>query len=302
MLPFLAWAMQERGTHSWGASDGREIVKHLGPICLTWAGEQERFEAWDAGIFHTRAASVGAHDIPENAHPFAFDKPDGGRVIGIHNGTLSNWQELNTKYNRDFKVDSPHLWAHRAAGLPWTDIRGAANLAWWEVDPAGTRELLLAKINTAALHVIRTLDGGLVFASTLECLNKAATITGTFPEESFILSSEKVYRLTDESPIETGEAVTFGTWVSRGNPTHVWDGTGWRQERGGSHYPYQGYRGYAGGGGDGVCSRCSNRVSFTGDLICRRCLDGHLVDFIRVQRLTEEPPQSTALVVRGGVE
>lgn len=210
MLPYLAWEMQNRGTHSWGASDGNQIIKHLGPICHTWYDERDVIAGWDAGIFHTRAASHGAHDKVENAHPFVGVKPDGTQVIGIHNGQLRNHDDLNRLYGRECEVDSMHLWLNRAAGLSWKPFNGFANLVWWETREDGEQVQLMTRLNSQNLHIIRTRDGGLVWASSIESLIKAAAFAGTAPDKIYGTVMGKVYRGgTDGILYETDETVEF---------------------------------------------------------------------------------------------
>src|SRR5690606_19092999 len=98
----LAIAMQERGTHSTGIDcvnrNRVEIVKR--------AVEAKKFLKLNETkellsknnriiIGHTRLATVGGR-TDENAHPFHF-----GDIIGVHNGRISNYQEVYDKANVD---------------------------------------------------------------------------------------------------------------------------------------------------------------------------------------------------------
>jgi hypothetical protein len=301
MLPHLAWAMQERGTHSWGASDGYETVKYLGAICFTWIEEEERIAGWDRGIFHTRAASVGAHDTIENAHPFSFRRErDGAQIIGIHNGTLGNWQELNSRFERHFTVDSMHLWKHRAEDLPWTDLRGVANLAWWETSPEGVRTLLAARINANSLAIGVTGDGGVVFCSTKEALQKAAWFAGTQLATSYTVDEGVVYRLGQDALYDTTERVQFGSYPTHsaaqqfgfqgGTPVQPPFGSG-HGGGGGGWTPGTTYETCRGehwqGWTVGECYQCNSSVESGGDILCPTCLHKSVSEFLVVSRVGE---------------
>src|SRR5581483_10209660 len=134
MTPFLAWEMESRGKDSWGATDGQNLVKIVGAITDSFYEWEDHIGSWDRGIFHTRGASTG--DVTrDNAHPFEGVSDDGTRrVVGIHNGIVSNHEELNTKYSRKCEVDSMHIFHHLAKRLPTSEIRGWGNLAWYEYD------------------------------------------------------------------------------------------------------------------------------------------------------------------------
>lgn len=61
-----------------------------------------------AMIGHTRKSSTGASDDIRNVHPFVFDN-----VIGVHNGTFSNYSEVRNAFEMDkdrFPVDSKVLY------------------------------------------------------------------------------------------------------------------------------------------------------------------------------------------------
>jgi predicted glutamine amidotransferase len=178
MAPFLAYSMVDRGDDSWGGTDGTNIIKHVCPIV-------ENFyipEDWTRGIFHTRAASVGEVNEP-NAHPFRFDDSDPdntGPVVGIHNGHINNYTQLNQTYNRDFKVDSMHIFAHIAENKDLEDLSGWGAVAYYR-----DTLLHLSRFNMDDLHVVKLETGELVFCSTQTPLLKATAmargkITGTY--------------------------------------------------------------------------------------------------------------------------
>jgi hypothetical protein len=178
MLPYLGIAMQTRGRDAWGASDGGLVLKHKGPLTDSWGMDRELVNTWGSGIFHTRGASHGTPKEEENAHPFAYPKQDGTSVIGIHNGLVSNHDSLAKKYGRQCAVDSQHLWMHRASDLPWSDIQGWGNLAWWETTPEGERRINLCRFNTDNLKVARLEGGEFVFASETQPISTMASMLG----------------------------------------------------------------------------------------------------------------------------
>lgn len=273
LLPFLALSNQERGTHAWGGSNGDEVIRHLGPIVNTWASEAERIRGWTGGIFHTRTASQGASTILENAHPFRYDKPDGSPIIGVHNGCLSNHTQLNTQYSRSCAVDSMHLWAHRAASLPWSDINGYANVAWYETRPGEEQALFLARINSTFLHCIRTEDGGLVFSSTLSSLTEATAICGVPVTSTYTLDENQVYRLgTDGVMYSTGERVPFRGTYTVDAATAARGGTGGGGSSFHNSYTSRSY-------GPGHCPKCY-RETEDHWLLCPHCFEGHWKAFV----------------------
>lgn len=166
----LGWEMVKRGGDAWGMSNGIDVRRFPGPLVGGW---DEPPAEWDdlPLIVHTRGASFrdNASD-PKCAHPYTFPREDGTSIIGIHNGVVRNWEELNKKYGRSFPVDSMHIFAHRAEGRPWSDLYGWGNIAWFETSPKGDQFLHLVRINDGALHAVTFADGTLAFASTKEPL------------------------------------------------------------------------------------------------------------------------------------
>ena len=169
----LAYSMENRGADSWGASDGNEVIKYSGPISANFHLPKH----WKQAIVHTRSASIGLQDgkaFAENAHPFIFD----GRVkkvIGVHNGYVANWQQLNQQY-QPFPVDSMHIFHHMAEGLPLAELEGRGTIAWFEPRD-GRMQIHLARWNYGDLEVaLEDNDGGLVFCSTEEPILRGARL------------------------------------------------------------------------------------------------------------------------------
>lgn len=269
MLPFLAVEMLARGSCAWGGTNGSDVTRHLGPIVKSWRGDWDGIQTWHEGIFHTRAASVGASDALENAHPFTSLKADGTSVIGIHNGGISNWAELNATYSRRCAVDSEHLWMHRAVGLSWRELRGYANVAWYETID-GERELRLCRINNTSLHCVRVADGGIVFASTIESIRLAAAMAGSSIEAVFTLVEGMVYRLTDDGIFDTSETTAFGV------QTHVSD----HYTRVGQHGGGRTFTSYSSNTGP-QCKKCGRPPAEVGYLLCKE----HMEDMVTQWRI-----------------
>ncbi len=172
MARFLAYAMVFRGNDSWGASNGIEVIKELGPITSGFHIPPK----WKEGIFHTRGASVGAV-TQKNAHPFVVEH-DGRTVIGIHNGGVRNYQELNNRYQRTCEVDSEHLFHHLAERRNLGELVGAGTLIWYDIYH-NHQTIHLARWNYGDLQVARMAgNNGIVFCSTKDPIVLAASMAG----------------------------------------------------------------------------------------------------------------------------
>jgi Glutamine amidotransferase domain len=190
MLPYLGIEMSMRGTDSWGASDGSEILKHLGSIVDSY----ECPERWEGSrvIYHTRAASHGAKTLP-NTHPFEFAKPDGSKVIGIHNGIIRNHDELNRKLSRNFDVDSMHIFAGLAEGRGVGDLEGYGAIAWFE-----DGELYLCRFGTTAMEVATLSEGELVFCSLYNPIDRVSRILGNPIKSKWVVDEYVKYHVKAE--------------------------------------------------------------------------------------------------------
>jgi len=289
MLPYLGIRMEERGRDSWGcASSAGEYFKHGGPLTKSWHEARERVAAWADGIFHCRGASPssqGDRQSADLAHPFSFSAPDGTSVVGVHNGYISNWKELNTKLNRNFPVDSMHIWAHRSEGRSWKEIEGWGNLLWWESFD-GVRKLNFTRFNTDALEVAQLEGGEYVLCSLQDPVRVIAQMFGN-PVKNFLQVKEKhhywfephddgTFQLVcSEKPLEFGVPATsaghiYGVhqggqeWRSRGGQS-----SGSSSNSVGADYP-------------GYCAKCSY-VRVHKGILCHNCLRQLVESFKRTQ-------------------
>lgn len=288
MAPWLAWDMANRGTDAWGATNGVEIYKSLGSIIYGWR-DWDKWERWKQGIWHTRAASVGKGDEIVNAHPFIVEKQTGkligaeevgkgycelegvapkDTIIGIHNGGISNWTELEKKYTdrKGFLVDSIHIFAQLAQGFPMSELNGYGAVAWYNEG-----RLNLVKFNGGDLHVVRMKSGEVVFCSVLASIHDAAAMCNGEVEQEYDVNTEVQYEVVRDYEqrgvdelCEIGQ-MRFGgrVWTTRtynvGAEDH-WNG-----------FVYTGGRGYQTGGGNTNHGYPSGSYSAINDPCCKIC-------------------------------
>lgn len=129
-------------------------------------------------IIHTRWATKGSPRNNNNNHPITS-----GKVVGVHNGHLSNddqmFKHLRTVQRRG-QVDSEAAFAllgktsHHPTDVLAT-LEGRAALAW--LDVRDRNALQLARCECSPLAIGQTKKGSLIFASTMEHLDKACMYT-----------------------------------------------------------------------------------------------------------------------------
>lgn len=127
-------------------------------------------------VLHTRMATQGSPRNNLNNHPILQ-----GPVVGVHNGHLSNDDELfkQLRVARHGEVDSEAAFALIAHGkgaiterLPM--LRGRAALAWMDRRDASRGPVLhLARVSDSPLVIGQTKGGSFMFASTRPLLNAA---------------------------------------------------------------------------------------------------------------------------------
>ncbi len=188
ILPFLAYEMEERGDDSWGMMSPDYCHKEIGPITWGWQdGDVSVMELFSDGLpvsLHTRAGSVGSI-TKDNSHPF-YVKGSKCTVMGMHNGCVSNWKELEEKYKVKYEVDSHHICHFIANGMDTREIRGWGAFVWfqWANDengePTGDPTLNFVRFNMTDFHIAKLKDQDktttLIWCSTKGALNKACNM------------------------------------------------------------------------------------------------------------------------------
>lgn len=255
-LPILAVEMETRGSQSWGCGQQGGITKGVGAISYHWQDAKPE-DLTVPTVWHTRAATSGAVTA-QNAHPFKFNKPDGGFVVGVHNGIIANHQELNKKYGREFEVDSMHVFAHIAEGRETKEICGYGTIAWLEVDG-----LHFAKFNGGALFVGRLPSGEIVGASTRLAVEAAVRICGHKVEEVDV-KTEREYKYENGAVVEV-RALPFG-FRYQGSISTTRESTGYC---GGTNSTIPSYSERK---KRGVCAICTVNIDRKKELVCGWCL------------------------------
>lgn len=207
LTPVLALAMEGRGQDGWGCTDGDEVVKS--PLAISksfWHYPDLITPSW-----HTRGASQGAVS-QRNAHPFEYISTRRGvRVVGMHNGHIYNHAELAKKYpheRKEFQVDSEHIFAQLAEGLPLGELHGYGAVVWWEmpIGRADERVRYVSCFQNPALHICKLSTGEVVYASTRDSIELAARMSGQQIASWYEVKQNVQYRLgADDELYALGE-------------------------------------------------------------------------------------------------
>lgn len=106
-------------------------------------------------VGHVRAATTGKVNV-DNAHPFVAYDNDGHKVVGVHNGTLSDWRSNvgASLYEVDSEWAIQHIAEERIDAFE--DFHGAFAFIWWrESDPT---KVWVARNDHRPLHFAITPD------------------------------------------------------------------------------------------------------------------------------------------------
>lgn len=188
LVDCMALAGATRGTDATGIGVVWPGMKHVIVKDAVSSYEMVAKSSWKDALYshestpllvmgHTRAKTHGAN-TPDNAHPFAFEVDDKLKVMGTHNGVISNFTSFGTgKYDVDsasFLESIVPITDLKALGRQLYRISGSYALAFLHGD-----KFYLAR-NTSSPCVFSDLPGlqGYVYASTEHMLRVGATAAG----------------------------------------------------------------------------------------------------------------------------
>ena len=126
-LKILALFNETRGRDSSGFFNGTHLLKVAKPVRELLTNEFLKTKH-PFMMGHTRFATTGAV-TDDNSHPFQH-----GRIIGTHNGVVSNFDELKLKYDlKDMQVDSEIIfWGLDKFGVEFLkEVEAYWGLAWF---------------------------------------------------------------------------------------------------------------------------------------------------------------------------
>jgi len=106
-IRFLAYLNESRGSHAFGFMTDTCIVKDGISVKEYLKKDSSVFKIIDGSPYiagHTRHATCGDKDNAEHAHPF-----NKGHITGVHNGMISNTEELKDTLKAKFVVDSEYI-------------------------------------------------------------------------------------------------------------------------------------------------------------------------------------------------
>lgn len=221
----LAEEMEQRGRDSFGGAlwfeQGKDpvIFRKTGRVLLGGRQMLEQATFTHQFLMHTRAATVGA--VTEmNCHPFQC-----GSTLGVHNGGVANYAELNRKLDRKFDVDSQHIFAHIEEKRDLSEIQAYGAIVFTNDNSS----LNLCRFNHGVLSAARIYRKapnkerekehiGVVFASREDAIQKAMERCGLF-YALLELVSDDVYQAFKGELFKTKHEVNFASSTKTSSST-----------------------------------------------------------------------------------
>jgi asparagine synthetase B (glutamine-hydrolysing) len=210
-ITILGLKQADRGVQSWGMMYGTPGVT---PLVHRVASSIERSfdlpkRLSSAMAVHTRHATTGTIKT-ENAHPFTKNGP-AGEVIGMHNGMIDNHEVLGLRYKREYSVDSEHIFAQIADGLPLQEIEGYGTVVYtldnkWFIGTFNGGELAFA-----------ITELGVFYASELRALEHSLDLAQIPVRQLQWTKDGNLYAITPEGLeyVDNSLSIVAPTFVSR---------------------------------------------------------------------------------------
>lgn len=208
MIPYLALEIERRGIDSWGLTDGQEIYRRLGPISEGLMGvlKSGKIDNWQKLLMHTRAASTGMVDL-QNCHPLVGNGND-RTIIGIHNGVISNHNEMNQLLGRNMTCDSMHLFQNLAEDINWEELNGWG-VALWTDSKEDHAFINLARLGSHSdICVIQLESGEIIACSWEESIRKTVRWVDGKIKHEFKIKPEMLYQICNGDIVEIRPMVT----------------------------------------------------------------------------------------------
>lgn len=204
----LLLGIEERGRHATGVAwvdknDSLWIAKAAIPASEYVETSNVPRDA-QSFIAHTRWATQGSINNNDNNHPI-----DVGGIVGIHNGCISNDDELFEligSEKRIAEVDSEAIFSmllHSGltAGESLEFLQGSAAVSWYETDDNSV--INLARVSSSPIVIAYTEAGSLLFASTERAIRRAANATGLNITHTYSLPEGWYHKVQDGKIIAT---------------------------------------------------------------------------------------------------
>lgn len=190
----LAYHNDLRGGDSWGIFniDSKSIKKGLGNML------PQKYN-FSNGFYHTRKATTGKV-VKHNSHPFRH-----GNIIGCHNGIVSNDIELNYHYERNFEVDSQHIFQHINDGLDLCEIQMYGTIVFYDIR---SPKVIYLGHSDGDLFIAKT-KIGVIFNSTAEGILNVAEKAGLDDLEFYKVQEKVLYKIKNYDLYETENMLDF---------------------------------------------------------------------------------------------
>lgn len=179
----LLLGIENRGRHATGVAwtdlEGDTWINKDAIAASTFIRGEHVPDRASAVLAHTRWATQGSPKNNDNNHPI-----DVGGIVGIHNGCIYNDDAIFEMIGADKRiaeVDSEAIFAALVhAGKPVTEVLpllgGSAAIAWIDLNDASI--LHVARVSSSPVVFGVTESGSLIFASTLEALERGIANAG----------------------------------------------------------------------------------------------------------------------------